>query len=79
MKLHEVKRGSLIRLLPEPVEEGMIIHPPCHREFDNEEQLEFKHIDGMYSLCYDNAGSIVHLVAWAEVEVIRDGPKVQDT
>ncbi len=60
---------------PEPVKEGGTIHPPCHREFDKGEELEFKHIDGMYSLCYDDAGQSVHVVAWADVEVIREGPE----
>lgn len=35
--------------------------------------LHFDHIDGMYSLCYDEAtGNPVHLAAWTEVEV--EGP-----
>ena len=29
--------------------------------------LWFKHIDGMYSLCYDDSGKAVHLAAWATV------------
>lgn len=74
-KLYNVRRGSRIRLLPEPVEEGAIIHPPAHREFEEQEELEFKHIDGMYSLCYDDDGNSVHVAAWTEVEVIRDGPE----
>ena len=67
-KLHHVPNGSRIRL------NGETKHPPCHREFDESEELEFKHIDGMYSLCYDDNGQPVHVVAWADVEVIRQGP-----
>jgi hypothetical protein len=30
----------------------------------------FYHIDGMYSYCKNKEGETVHLVAWAEVEVV---------
>jgi hypothetical protein len=33
------------------------------------EELEFKHIDGMYSYCLTQEGNVVHLKAWTEVEV----------
>jgi hypothetical protein len=34
-------------------------------------QLNFHHIDGMYSLCTDDNGDIIHLRAWTEVKVIE--------
>jgi len=34
-------------------------------------QLDFKHIDGMYSLCYFN-NEPLHLSASAEVEVVNE-------
>jgi hypothetical protein len=34
-------------------------------------ELYFDHIDGMYSLCFDIEGRIVHLTAFADVEVIN--------
>lgn len=71
MQLHHVPNGTKIRLLPEPVAEGGTIHPPAHREFEKNEVLDFVHIDGMYSLCRDADGNDVHLVAWAEVEIIE--------
>lgn len=37
---------------------------------DNQE-YNFHHIDGMYSYCTDDAGNVVHLRAWTEVEVIN--------
>lgn len=37
--------------------------------------LYFCHIDGMYSLCYNHSNEPVHLVAWAEVEVLDDKPE----
>ena len=33
--------------------------------------LWFKHIDGMYSLCYDANGKPVHLAAWATVNPFK--------
>ena len=33
------------------------------------EELEFKHIDGMYSVCVTKEGNVVHLAAWADVQV----------
>ena len=32
--------------------------------------LDFKHVDGMFSLCYDKDGEPVHIAAWTEVEII---------
>ena len=34
-------------------------------------ELNFKHIDGAYSLCHDKDGNPVHLAAWTEVEVVK--------
>lgn len=32
-------------------------------------KLFFEHIDGMYSLCWDEGGNMVHISASAEVEI----------
>lgn len=69
MQLHEVPNNTRVRIVAD--EEGGTQHPPAHREFGQEEVLDFKHIDGMYSLCYDMAGNPVHLVAWQEVEIVE--------
>lgn len=29
----------------------------------------FEHVDGMYSYCLDESGNVVHLIAWAEVNI----------
>jgi len=34
--------------------------------------LNFKHIDGMYSLCYDMDNNPVHVGACIEVEIIEE-------
>lgn len=35
----------------------------------NGERIFFMHIDGMYSLCKDEKGDLLHPVAFAEVEI----------
>ena len=62
MKLYDVPRNSMIRLLAKPVT-PMVSVPP-------DDVVRFSHVDGMYSLCYNNDGSICHPAAWTEVEVI---------
>jgi len=62
MKLYECKGQSWISVKDD------IKVPPGAPEIHKEQVLKFIHIDGMYSLCHDIEGKIVHLVAWAEVE-----------
>jgi hypothetical protein len=33
-------------------------------------ELEFHHIDGMYSYCTDSEGNTHHIAAWADVEIV---------
>ena len=44
--------------------------PPKTRVRFGDLEVDFDHIDGMYSLCY-NGGDIVHLPAWTEVEIVE--------
>ena len=53
-----------------PTTEGRRI-PPCAPPIEDNEVIFFHHIDGMYSLCENQRGEIVHLVAWQEVEVVE--------
>ena len=39
--------------------------------------LDFQHIDGMYSLCYDKEQNPVHIAAWTEVEIITKTKKMK--
>lgn len=64
MKLYDVPIYSKIRVI------GDIQTPPGAKEIKESDVLFFDHIDGMYSYCKDSEGNIVHLVAWAEVEVL---------
>jgi len=66
MELHEVPRGSKIKVKSD------IKVPPGAPAIQEEQILIFNNIDGMYSHCVDLKGNVVHLVAWAKVEIIDD-------
>lgn len=34
-------------------------------------ELNFKHIDGMYSLSVTDEGELVHLACWTDVEIVE--------
>jgi len=60
MKLYEVPRNSKIRI------KGLTINGELS------EELLFHHIDGMYSFCTANDGTIIHLEASTECELIEN-------
>ena len=63
MKLYECPPNVKIRVMDE---EGDII-----KDKDGEDLiLDFRHVDGMYSLCYDKNGRPKHIAAWTDVEVL---------
>ena len=64
MELHEVPNNTRIRVI-EP-----LAPPPGGRAPEAEEYF-FHHIDGMYSVCVDDEGNLVHLRAWTEVEIVE--------
>lgn len=65
MKLYEVPAGSKIRIIGEDKV------PPGGKEAKAGVVYKFFNIDGMYSYCTDGNGNVVHLVAWAEVEIVE--------
>ena len=65
MKLYDVPRNSRIKII------GDVKVPPAALELVEGQELNFRSIDGMYSYCTTDSGEVVHLVAWAEVEVIK--------
>jgi hypothetical protein len=65
MKLFEVPRNTLFKLLENT--EG----PPGSRKPNKNEEYWFSHLDGMYSLCYDNNNKVVHIPGWVTVEVLK--------
>ena len=65
MKLYDVPRNSRIKII------GDVKVPPAAPSLNEGQELNFRSIDGMYSYCTTDSGEVVHLVAWAEVEVIE--------
>ena len=64
MKLYNVPNNTKVRL--KSTENG----PPASIDPMVDTTYTFKHIDGMYSFCYNVENKIVHLPAWSEVEII---------
>lgn len=62
MKLYDVPRNCMIRLLTKPVIPMGSTRP--------DDVLRFSHIDGMYSYCINSDGTVVHPAAFSEVEVV---------
>jgi hypothetical protein len=65
MKLHDVPRNSRIKVISD------VKVPPAALQIEEQEELNFSHVDGMYSYCTRDNGEVVHLVAWSEVEIIK--------
>ena len=42
-------------------------------ETEEGDKFLFHHIDGMYSVCYDVLGNLVHLAAWTDVYPLTKG------
>jgi hypothetical protein len=66
MELYNVPRNSRIKVISD------IKVPPGAPQIKAGDELNFRSIDGMYSYCTTDTGEVVHLVAWAEVEIIDD-------
>ena len=62
MKLYDVPRNSRIKVV---VKDKV---PPAAPQINEGEELNFKHLDGMYSYCTRDNGEVVHLAAWTEVK-----------
>jgi len=69
MKLHKVPNRTWVRV----VESDKV--PPGAPFPERGERIFFDHIDGMYSYCKREDDSIIHLVAWQEVEI--DGERME--
>ena len=39
---------------------------------DTEEEYLFHHLDGAFSYCTNDKGDVVHLVAWEEVDIVKE-------
>lgn len=65
MKLYDVPRNSRIRVISD------VKVPPASPQIEEQEELNFRSVDGMYSYCTRDNGEVVHLVAWADVEIVN--------
>ena len=65
MRLYEVPRNTRVRLL------GELTNPPDAPEPHAGEVVNFRHIDGMYSFCTTDDGTVCHPAAWTEVEIVK--------
>jgi hypothetical protein len=43
--------------------------PPGAPVPEKGERVFFSHVDGMYSYCRREDGTVIHLIAWQEVEI----------
>ena len=67
MKLYDLQPHLKIRIIDEDVK-----NPLASLKQNTGDVLDFEHIDGMYSLCYDKDRNPVHIAAWTEVEVLDE-------
>jgi hypothetical protein len=70
MELNQVPIGSTIKLLEENVLPDECVAPGAPKAKKGDE-LFLEAIDGMYGFCRDRNNRMVHLKAWAEVEIIE--------
>ena len=71
MKLYEVPNKTWVKV--KNVDGTRV--PPAAPGINDGQVIFFDHIDGMYSYCKDRDDNLIHLVAWAEVEVVDDPRK----
>ena len=72
MKLYEVPNNTWVCVSKEEAP------PPGGLSVNVNQKIKLINIDGMYSYCKTEAGDVIHLAAWTEVEVISD-PRTIDS
>ena len=65
MKLYKCIKGTQFKV------KGDIITAPTSPEVYSDEILTFEKVDGMYSICHNEIGERVRLVAWTEIEELH--------
>lgn len=70
MELYKVPRYHRVKVL-----QGVRV-PVGALEINKGDELNFHHVDGMYSYCKNDDGEVCHLLAWAEVEDL--GPIIKN-
>ena len=70
MNLYELHRGEIFTLNGIPSQPPDVWEkPPVNQTY------KLHNIDGMYSYCEDDKGSLYHLSAFADVEIVLDKNK----
>jgi hypothetical protein len=72
MKLYNVPTNSRIKVLGGEALRHFDGSPPGAGPILEGEELNFRTIDGMYSYCTRDNGDVVHLAAWAEVDIVEN-------
>lgn len=71
MKLYDVPMDTRIRL-----KAGKYSVPQGQIQVVRDVEINFSHLDGMYSFCTDDDGNVVHLAGYSEVDVVKqDQPR----
>ncbi len=65
MKLYEVPNCTKVKLIPETE-----VQIPIESTLPSDVFM-FHHIDGMYSYCVAEDGTVCHPAAWTEVEIVQ--------
>lgn len=63
LKLYDIPNNTKIKIL------GEVKVPPGALNLEIGNIIDFKHINGMYSLCHKD-GVSCHLAGWTEVEIV---------
>jgi hypothetical protein len=66
MKLYELPRKTKFILLED------VDGPVSALKPNKNEEYFLDHLDGMYSLCYNNKNAIIYIPAWAEVQIVEE-------
>ena len=71
MELFEVPNRCYVKML-----EDTVAVAPWSPRIEKGDVLFFYYVDGMYSYCKNQDGSIVHPIAWSEVEIVDESGNV---
>ena len=66
MKLYNVPRNTWVRTVPGLPGKDV---PPGAPTIEYGERIFFDHLDGMYSFCRKEDGTICHLAVWQDVMI----------
>ena len=74
MDLHEVPRGSRVRVIDQSPDHE-VRTPVASKGLKPGDEFIINRIDGMYSHCVMDDGTVVHPAAWTTVEIVESKTK----